>query len=73
MLDEFSFSFRRIKNDASLFNDPYSIYKADPSPDVDAAWDAIGHPATLHFSADEIRRLGKDPEVAAKVPEEWGA
>ncbi|KAK7182697.1 hypothetical protein DPSP01_009620 [Paraphaeosphaeria sporulosa] len=58
--------------EAPFFNSPYSIYRGPPSPEVDAAWEAIEYPAQMHFSREEIIKLGKDPEAAAKLPEEWG-
>ncbi|KAF2449586.1 hypothetical protein P171DRAFT_480665 [Karstenula rhodostoma CBS 690.94] len=58
--------------EAPFFYSPYSIYRGAPSPEVDAAWEAIEYPAQMHFSREEIIKLGKDTEAAAKLPEEWG-
>jgi hypothetical protein len=65
-------SMREHTYEAPFFNSPYSIYRGAPSPEVDAAWEAIEYPAQMHFSRNEIIKMGKDPQAAAKLPEEWG-
>ena len=53
-------------------NTPPSIHRQKPSLDVDAAWEYL-HQNARNFliTADEVRRLGKDPEIAIRAPEEW--
>lgn len=58
--------------DASLFNDPWSIYKEQPSEEVDAAWEKISKTRSLVVDTDELRKMGKDPDFAVQVPLEWG-
>ena len=51
-----------------------SIYIQDPSPDVDAAWDHIAADSgpIITISSKEAVRLGRDPAVIVKAPENWG-
>jgi hypothetical protein len=49
-----------------------SIYRQPPSPDVDAAWDAISEAILIPISKSEVRRLGKDPYATIHTPPEWG-
>lgn len=73
MFDYFKLKMREHTYEAPFFNSPYSIYRGPPSPEVDAAWEAIEYPAMMHFSREEIIRLGKDPDATAKLPKEWGS
>ena len=72
LLDRYDFSFHRVRNNASLFNDPYSIYKADPSPAVDDAWDDIADTPVLAISESDVIKMGKDPEYAVRIPPSFG-
>ncbi|KAL5384254.1 hypothetical protein DPSP01_005398 [Paraphaeosphaeria sporulosa] len=72
LLDKLNFTFINKKINGSLFNDPWSVYKAEPSKEVDAAWEEISKIRALVVEADEIRKMGKDPEFAVQVPLEWG-
>ena len=72
ILDRYDFPFHTRMLNASLFNIPYSIYKDDPSPAVDAAWEDIADTPVLVISKDDVVRMGKDPEYAVGVPVEFG-
>ncbi|KAF2441649.1 hypothetical protein P171DRAFT_434299, partial [Karstenula rhodostoma CBS 690.94] len=72
LLDRFPISFVKTKNNASLFNTPYSIYKDDPSPAVDAAWEEIADTPVLAISREDVVKLGKDPDYVVGIPEEFG-
>lgn len=72
LLDRFDFSFQHVVNNASLFNTPYSIYKDDPSPAVDDAWEEIADTPVLVISQSDIVKMGKDPEYAVRVPQSFG-
>lgn len=73
LLEEFQFSFHQDNQEyASIFNDPFTIYKADPSPEVDAAWETISETPLLALSREQIIKLGKDPEYAVRIPKEFG-
>ncbi|KAK0124096.1 hypothetical protein ONS95_009080 [Cadophora gregata] len=63
------------QTDGSLFESPNpSPYRnaRRPDPAVDAAWEAIDNIRTFPITAEEVRKLGKDPELVAKFPEEYG-
>ena len=55
---------------------PPSIYRQDPSPELEAEWDRIGSSGKaggfLILYEDEVERLGKDPDKAVRAPEDWG-
>jgi hypothetical protein len=61
--------------DGSLFEpkDP-SPYRngVKPDPKVNDAWEELDSILTFPISADDVRKLGKDPELAVKYPEEYG-
>ncbi|KAL9597416.1 MAG: hypothetical protein Q9219_005169 [cf. Caloplaca sp. 3 TL-2023] len=48
-----------------------SIYRGDPSPEIDAAWDDIEHVHTMRISEDDILKIGKSTD-AVKIPAEYG-
>lgn len=52
--------------------DNTTIYRQEPSPEVDAAWDALSHEGEYLFNvtAEDLRRSGKDPSNC--VPWEAG-
>jgi hypothetical protein len=52
--------------------EPESIYRRDPSPEVDEAWAHLSDVAVLTVTEQQIRDLGKDPRNAVKAPESWG-
>ena len=55
-------------------NEPPSIYRLQPSPDVDAAWLYLTHHGrNFLITADEVRGLGKDPNGVTHLPDELGA
>lgn len=58
----------------TLFDDydPHVIYRQPPSPEVDQAWDAISDIQYIAVDRDAMHKLGKDPELGVKFPEEWG-
>ena len=58
----------------TLFNDysPPVIYRQEPSPEVDKAWEAISQIEYFGVTAHDIRRAGKDPDTAVEIPSEWG-
>ncbi len=55
-----------------LGEDPPSIYRGKPSPEVDAAWARLSASHAVPITKDEVKRLGKDPVTAAKFPESFG-
>ena len=73
ILDEMDFSFQEITINGSLNNDPWSIYRAQPSPEVDSAWEKIAIIQYFPITEESVRRLGKDPKHAVRVPTSWGS
>ncbi|KAK2041679.1 hypothetical protein LZ31DRAFT_597018 [Colletotrichum somersetense] len=55
-----------------LLNEPVSIYRQDPSPEVDLAWEKLGDLRLIPLSRKDVESLGKDPNDAVKFPSEWG-
>ncbi|RQM04599.1 hypothetical protein DH86_00004312 [Scytalidium sp. 3C] len=51
---------------------PKSVFRRDPSPEVDAAWERVTELNAFIISSDDVTRLGKDPAKAVKAPESWG-
>ncbi|KAI2480001.1 DUF3328 domain containing protein [Pyrenophora tritici-repentis] len=72
ILDEMDFSFREITMNGSLNNDPWSIYRAQPSQEVDSAWEKIAIVQYFPITEESVRRLGKDPKRSLRVPTSWG-
>ncbi|OJJ50736.1 hypothetical protein ASPZODRAFT_126660 [Penicilliopsis zonata CBS 506.65] len=60
------------RNGSLLPNNPPSIYRQDPSPEVDAAWHRIANINPIAMNADEVRRNGYDPSIVAEWPAEYG-
>ncbi len=56
----------------SFFDDPPSIWRGDPSPEVDAAWDEISWQNLFAISTEELVKLGKDPASSVRLPASWG-
>ncbi|KAK1969087.1 hypothetical protein LY78DRAFT_745305 [Colletotrichum sublineola] len=56
----------------SLLNMDNSIFRAPPSPEVDAAWERISSLMPHVISTEDVVRLGKDPSKTARYPEDWG-
>lgn len=54
----------------SLFHK--SAWKGQPRPELDALWHRVGQVSVMSITADEVRRLGKDPDYVVKWPEEQG-
>ena len=58
---------------ASLMpEDSPSIFRQDPSPEVDKEWRRITEFGYLIITGDDIRRMGQDPANAVKASPEWG-
>jgi hypothetical protein len=59
--------------DAGLFdgNNP-SIFRQDPSPQVDKAWESLIQVHTIAVNSSVISKVGKDPTKTARYPLEYG-
>ena len=61
--------------DGSLFTTTNeSIFRGDPSPEIDAAWDGVAaeHNDAILINSTELKRAGFDPSEYFKMPLEWG-
>ena len=73
VLDRVDIPTSPIQIDGALFTpDNPSIYRQEPSPEVDAAWVELELIRAIPISADDVVRLGKDPSIAARFPEDIG-
>ncbi|KAK5994534.1 hypothetical protein PT974_05012 [Cladobotryum mycophilum] len=62
----------RPGNTSLLLGPSPSIYRQDPSHEVDLAWDRIGDLRLIPLTRDEVKAIGKDPQDAVKFPSEFG-
>ncbi|KAI3317876.1 hypothetical protein HD806DRAFT_540712 [Xylariaceae sp. AK1471] len=69
--------YKNIRDD-QLITDPSiprHIYRSPPSPEVDAAWEALTpNEGMIVVSEDELREAGRspNPSIVVKIPEDWG-
>ncbi|KAB5523991.1 hypothetical protein GE09DRAFT_1257804 [Coniochaeta sp. 2T2.1] len=73
-LDQVEIPFKQTQVDGFLVDPTYpqSIYKQEPSPEVDAAWSRLYNFRYKVISEDEVRQLDKDPRLTVKAPISWG-
>ncbi|TVY78361.1 hypothetical protein LSUE1_G007173 [Lachnellula suecica] len=55
-----------------IAQEPLSIFRQEPSEEVDAAWRKLGDTRPIPISRDRVLAIGKDPSQAVQVPESWG-
>ena len=73
VLDSLDISLLTWKINGSIQNtSPPSIYRQDPSPEVDAAWARITNLAPIAISRSDVLKLGRDPSRLSKFPESFG-
>ncbi|CZR55504.1 uncharacterized protein PAC_05392 [Phialocephala subalpina] len=60
------------RNGSLLPHNPPSIFRQDPSDEVDMAWARIGNINPIPMSAAEVRGNGYDPSIVARWPEVYG-
>lgn len=51
---------------------PPVIYREEPSRKVDEAWQKLWDTRPIPLTAEHVRRMGKDPSEAVKIPPDWG-
>lgn len=56
--------------EGSLYHN--SPWKGEPRPELDALWHRVGQVGAMSISAEEVRRLGKDPDYVVKWPPDLG-
>jgi Mycotoxin biosynthesis protein UstYa len=59
--------------DATLLeNEPLSMFRKSPSPEVDAAWEKISNLRPIMLSRNEVIATGKDPNKAVRFDDTFG-
>jgi hypothetical protein len=48
-----------------------SIGRAYPNPEADSIWDEIELARTIRITAENVRKLGKDPSTAARFEDSY--
>jgi hypothetical protein len=56
----------------SLLNDPWFFYRAEPSSEVDGAWERIALVKYFPIKEESLKRLGKESKHAVRIPTSWG-
>ncbi|KAH7411456.1 hypothetical protein BKA64DRAFT_618436 [Cadophora sp. MPI-SDFR-AT-0126] len=74
ILDRFDLpTFVQQINGTLLVPKEPSIARQDPNPESDAVWEDLELIRTIVITGDDVKKLGKDPETAAKFDNEyWG-
>ncbi|RYP58966.1 hypothetical protein DL770_010309 [Monosporascus sp. CRB-9-2] len=74
ILERFDIPKISVVTNGTLYDtNPPSILRMRTGDEADAEWHRIGdHAWPLVISADDVRALDKDPEVAVRIPEELG-
>ena len=73
ILDQVHVELSTVRRNGSLLPDhPTSIYRQEPSHEVDMAWHKLGNINPIPISAQDVRNIGYDPSIAAKWPEVYG-
>ncbi|KAL2705643.1 hypothetical protein AAEP93_000893 [Penicillium crustosum] len=59
--------------DATLLNnEPPTIYRQEPSHEVDVAWAALYDTRPIVLTREQVLDIGKDPGEAVQIPSSWG-
>ncbi|KAK8044806.1 hypothetical protein PG993_004830 [Apiospora rasikravindrae] len=73
VLDETDIGIEKKRMDATLLQRvPPVIYREEPSRKVDEAWQALWDTRPIPLTAEHVRRMGKDPSEAVRIPSDWG-
>jgi hypothetical protein len=73
ILEDIQLPLRNVRMNASFVPEhPTSIYRQDPSPEVDAAWLRIANTNPIIVSAEEGIASGWDMSKAARFPSGFG-
>ena len=60
------------RNGSLLPDHPKSIFREDPSEEVDEAWERIANINPIHMTSADVANLGYDPAIVARWPEVYG-
>ncbi|KAI1845062.1 hypothetical protein JX265_008353 [Neoarthrinium moseri] len=71
-LDEWKFDFHDDEINGTMW-DLDSIFRQLPgNPEGDAEWERVTALSLITFKAEQLKKMGRNPREAAKVPPEWG-
>ena len=62
----------KAMNATLLLPHELSIYRQDPSREVDLAWQRLGDLRLIPLTREEVTAIGKDPDDAVRFPESFG-
>ena len=74
IFERFDIPRQELITNGSLYDGyPPSILRIPQGDEADAEWNRIGsHVFPILIPAEEVRKLGKDPSLAVRVPDEFG-
>ena len=73
ILNKLHIPLRTERRDGSLLpGNPPSLFRQEPSDEVDDAWNRLTNINPIPISAQDVKNIGYDPEIAARWPEEYG-
>ena len=73
ILDFIDIPFVAKRMNATLINtEPPSIWRQEPSDDVDRAWSIMEDPRPVAVTREELAAAGHDPDQAVRWPENFG-
>lgn len=73
VLDDVEIKIQPKRMDATLLeSSPLSIFRQEPSDEVDHAWRQLGDTRPIPLTREQVLAIGKDPQQAVRIPESWG-
>lgn len=73
ILDQLHIPLSTVRRNGSLLpNHPPSIYRQDPSDEVDKAWNRLANINPIPISGQDVRNIGYDPRQVAEWPAVYG-
>lgn len=78
LLDKIEFQFENRKVEGTLFDEQTLskdelLLRSHSNDAGDAAWAALSVIERIPMTAEEVRRLGKDPDTVVKIPPSYGS
>jgi hypothetical protein len=78
LLDKIEFQFENRKVEGTLFDEETLskdelLLRSHSNDASDAAWAALSVIERIPMTAEEVRRLGKDPDTVVKIPPSYGS
>ena len=78
LLDHIEFQFEDKQVEGSLFDEEFLsreelVLRGHSNDASDAAWAALTKIQRITVTADEVRRLGKDPGSTVRIPAQYGS